>query len=127
MPAGVADFRVLLYNKKDGHPSFQTEDKWAIYALEIAKKAAVYFLCKAEVHCIFIRNRDFYCIFKGFEEKLRLPYSCKATLVFLQNYPHFSQSVSVCRLCLQTDPPEEIWADFLWQQVVACFFGTLTI
>ena len=63
-------------------PKMQAFSGTPTYALEISKQETVYFLCKAEVHCIFIRNRDFYCIFKGFEEKLRLPYSCKATLEF---------------------------------------------
>jgi len=45
---------------------------------------------------------DFHCIFKGFDEKLRLLYSCTAALVFRQKYPHFSHSAQfadfVCKL-----------------------------
>ena len=77
-------------------PKMQAFSGTPTYALEIAKQKKQCAFIKVEVHCIFIRNRDFYCIFKGFEEKLRLPYSCKATLVFLQNYPHFSRSDTVC-------------------------------
>ena len=82
----------------------QTEDKLVLYALErkiIKKNSASRKIGKQSY--FFYKVLEFYCIFKGFEEKLRLPYSCKATLVFLQNYPHFSQSASVCRLCLQTE------------------------
>ena len=60
------------------------------------------FISALRLDCFCIRNKYFYCIFKGFHEILRLLYFCTATLEFREKYPHFSHSVQcadfVCKL-----------------------------
>jgi len=46
-------------------------------------KQELSFILSSKLNFYYIRNMDFHCIFKGFDEKLRLLYSCTATLEFL--------------------------------------------
>ena len=50
--------------------SFQSEDKWVIYVLERIKGKITSFIIKIEARYFFIRNIDFYRIFKDFREML---------------------------------------------------------
>ena len=62
----------------------QTEDKLVLYTLERKIIRKLCFSKNRQAELLFYKVLKFYCIFKGFEEKLRLPYLCRATLVFLQ-------------------------------------------
>ena len=101
--------RFLIAYSKNKPPAFaggfRAKTNGLFAPLKEIIKQELSFILRSKLNFYYIRNMDFHCIFKGFDEKLRLLYSCTATLVFRQKYPHFSHSAQFADFVCKLKPP----------------------